>query len=60
MGKVKNLLPNGSYWYNKWVEFENQIGIDKQINELDKICPSVQAVNYFKEYKNHNLEEFQA
>ena len=59
MKRLKDLLPNGDFLYNHWVEFENKIGIGVQINELDKMCPSIQAINYVSQYPNNNLEEFQ-
>lgn len=58
MRKLKNKLPNGDYWFNMWMNFENKIGIGEQITELDKMCPVIQAIDYSKTYKNHNLEEF--
>ena len=58
MKKLKDILPYGDYWLNTWLNFENKIGIGKQINELDKICPVIQAKNYLKENNGLNLEEF--
>jgi 5'-deoxynucleotidase YfbR-like HD superfamily hydrolase len=60
MQKIKKNLTNGDYWFELWEEFESKKGIAFYISELDKICPSIQAINYSNQgYKNYNLEEFQ-
>jgi 5'-deoxynucleotidase YfbR-like HD superfamily hydrolase len=58
MRRLKKTLPNGSYWFEVWEHFENQRGIGKEINELDKMCPCIQAIDYLPYYPKHNLEEF--
>ncbi len=58
MLKLKNILPNGAYWFEAWENFENRKGIGLQIVELDKICPSIQAINYLSYYKEEDLKEF--
>ncbi len=58
MTKLKNVLPNGEYWYKTWVEFEHRVGVGQHIFELDKMCPAIQAINYLKRNEGDNLEEF--
>jgi len=58
MEALRDELPNGDYWYDVWNEFERKDGIAFHIFELDKICPAIQALEYMKVYKNHNLGEF--
>lgn len=54
MKKLSNMLPDGNYWFNAWLDFEN----DKRIRELDVICPSIQAVDYIIANNGRNLDEF--
>lgn len=58
MKKLKDMLPNGNFWYSAWEEFENKIGIGQQIFELDKMCPAIQSINYLRKNEGNNLEEF--
>lgn len=58
MKQLKSILPNGNYWLDAWLNFENKIGIGKYINELDKICPVIQAKNYLKNNDGNNLGDF--
>jgi 5'-deoxynucleotidase YfbR-like HD superfamily hydrolase len=57
MRKLKEIIPNGGYWFNEWSKFENKIGIGSKIFELDKLCPAIQARDYLRIGKN-NLDEF--
>lgn len=58
MQKLSRILPNGKFWLETWLDFEKQKGIAKQMNELDKMCPAIQSIDYLKTYKNHRLDEF--
>jgi len=55
---LKTGLPNGEYWYENWKKYSEKKGIGRVISQLDKICPCIQAIEYGRRYKNHNLEEF--
>lgn len=58
MLKLKNILPNGDYWFEMWENYENRQNSGQYISELDKICPAIQAIEYMKIYTENNLEEF--
>jgi len=58
MQEISNILPNGNFWLGKWQDFENRLGIGKQIAELDKICPAIQAVDYLNASNGNSLEQF--
>ena len=57
MKQLKDMLPNGDYWFNVWNRFENQIEVGKHIVELDKICPAIQAVDYSKINYSFQIED---
>ena len=58
MKRLSKELPNGKFWLETWLDFEEKKGIALQVNDLDKMCPAIQSIEYLKTYKNHNLEEF--
>jgi len=58
MKKISKFLPDGNWWLHTWERNANKEGVGKQLFELDKICPVIQAIDYEKTYKNNNLEEF--
>jgi putative hydrolase of HD superfamily len=55
---VKGKLPNSDRWFDTWEKFENKVGIGGYLTELDKICPTIQAINYMRENNGNGLEEF--
>jgi 5'-deoxynucleotidase YfbR-like HD superfamily hydrolase len=58
MLKLRDTLPNGEFWFESWLKYENKEGVGRAISELNKICPAVQAVDYMRASNGHHLEEF--
>ncbi|HLD55573.1 MAG TPA: HD domain-containing protein [Candidatus Nanoarchaeia archaeon] len=58
MTQLKDIIPNGDYWFNKWLEFERDKEKNGYFYELDKICPVIQSINYLRTNNGKNLEEF--
>ena len=59
MDDLSKILTHGNYWREQFIKFESKYGVALYLNELDKICPTIQALNYSKSPDNNkNLEEF--
>jgi 5'-deoxynucleotidase YfbR-like HD superfamily hydrolase len=51
-------LPNGNYWLETWLDYENRVGVASIVEELDKICPVIESIRLMGRGNGRDLEAF--